>query len=373
VKILWLSGSRIAGGAERATVQILALLRDRGYAVAVAAPEAGRLAGLCAEHRLPFRAAALGAVVKPRSWLPTAALLRDVAPDIALATGADEWLWTCLSPRPAQTRLVLARHMALPLSAPLRWLAGYRADALIAVSHAVRTALAGAAIPESRLHVVYNPTRFAPRASLPTAAHRLAARQRLGLPIDGKLVGFFGGADPNKGLADVAAAVRYANRHFGPTHLLLCGRATRGADAPSDMGLGARLHDLGEIDGIEDALTAADAVVMATHSRLSEALPATLIEAMACGTPVLAYATGGMAEVIGADQRAGLLARPDDADDLSRLLLATLSDPVAAAQRAADALQRVRQRYQPSAAADGYERVFTALRTPPSAAASPTP
>lgn len=375
MRILWLSGSRVAGGAERATLQLLALLRDRGHDVAVAAPADSRLQALCREPGIAIRPAALGAALKLRSWPAAAALLRDVAPDVALATGADEWLWSCLSPRPRHTRLVLARHMALPLSQRVRWLAARRADAVIAVSHAVRESL-GRTIPERRLHTIYNPVRFEPRAAPPSAAQRGAARQRLGLPPDGSWVGFFGGADPNKGVDDVAAALRPADGALGSVRLLLCGRRDArlsAAQLAARLRLNGRLYDLGEIDDVREALTAADAVVMATHSRLSEALPAILIEAMACGTPVLAYASGGMAEVVGTDERAGRLARPDDAGDLARILTETLADPGAAQRRAAAALQRVRELFDPRLAADRYERLFTVLRTQPSAGPSPTP
>jgi glycosyltransferase involved in cell wall biosynthesis len=375
MRILWLSGSRVAGGAERATLQLMALLRDRGHDVAVAAPVDSRLQALCREQGIAIRPAALGAALKLRSWPAAAALLRDVAPDVALATGADEWVWSCLSPRSGYTRLVLARHMALPLSQRVRWLAARRADAVIAVSHAVRESL-GRTIPEPRLHTIYNPVRFEPRAALPTAEQRGAARRRLGLPPDGRWVGFFGGADPNKGVDDVAAALRPADGGLGSVRLLLCGRRDArlpAAQLASRLRLNGRLYDLGEIDDVREALTAADAIVMATHSRLSEALPAILIEAMACGTPVLAYASGGMAEVIGADERAGRLARPDDAGDLARILIETLADPAAAERRAAVALQRVRELFDPRLAADRYERLFTVLRTQPSAGPSPTP
>jgi glycosyltransferase involved in cell wall biosynthesis len=121
------------------------------------------------------------------------------------------------------------------------------------------------------------------------------------------------------------------------------------------------LHDLGEIERMEEALTAADVVVMATHRRLSEALPATLIEAMACGTPVLAYATGGMVEVIGADERAGRLAAPDDPHDLARALADILRDPAGAEHMARAALERVRELFAPRHAADRYEALFSAL------------
>jgi glycosyltransferase involved in cell wall biosynthesis len=359
MRILWICAARAVGGAERATAQVLASLRARGHDVAAQCPDDGQLPALLAEHGLALRPAPLGGAFNLRARTAIAAALSVAPPDAALVTTADEWVWSCLSRRAPTTRLVLARHMALPLARRVRWLAGRRADAVVAVSDAVRDSLRRwPAIPADRLHVVYNPTRFAPRAAPPAAAERQRARQALGLPATGMLVGFFGGLDPAKGAADVARAVRVANQARGETHLLLGGRRGPGAASAADWArrfdLPGRLHEVGEIGDMATALTAADVVVMATSSRLGEALPATLIEAMACGTPVAAYAATGMAEVIGADQRAGLLARPDDAADLARAIVETLADPAAAARRAAVALARVAERFDPQRAADRY-------------------
>jgi glycosyltransferase involved in cell wall biosynthesis len=177
-------------------------------------------------------------------------------------------------------------------------------------------------------------------------------------------VGFLGGFDPSKGVGDVVHAVQRANRDVGRTRVLLCGRppqrgqaAARVASGAGD--LGTLLHDLGETERVEEVLTAADVVVMATHRRLGEALPATLSEAMACGTPVLAYASGGMAEVIGADAVAGRLARPDDRDDLARVLTDMLRDAPGRLRLATAALARAGELFDPRRAAERYEEVLS--------------
>jgi glycosyltransferase involved in cell wall biosynthesis len=360
--VLWICGSRIVGGAERATLQIAALLRERGHLISAVCPPDSRVHRCLGELALPVQSAAIGGARNLRARAAITRVLAALTPDVALVTGPDEWVWACLSRR-ARTRLVLVRHMALPLSWRVRWLAARRADAVVAVSRAVRDSLRGRiAIPPHRLHVLYNPARFPPRAAVPTCAARAQARQALGLPTDGRWVGFFGGLDPNTGVRDVVRALRHADRMLGATRLLLCGR--RVAAAPpglAELAADRRLFDLGETERVEEALTASDVVVMATHRRLSEALPATLLEAMACGTPVLAYATGGMAEVVGDDGHAGRLARPDDPDDLARVLLEMLSDAAAADRMAAAGLARARDLFDPQRAADGYERLFAAL------------
>ncbi|MDX2171405.1 MAG: glycosyltransferase, partial [Deltaproteobacteria bacterium] len=181
--ILWICGARVAGGAEQTMAQLAGLLRQRGHALTVAAPPGSRLLTLPALRDLTVQAAPLGGSLNLRAALATARLLAARRPDIALVTTADEWVWSCLAPRPRRTRLVLVRHMALPLPRRVQWLAARRADAVVAVSEAVRDSLA--AVPAARLHVIHNPGRFPPRTAPPSRAARAAARAALGLPASG--------------------------------------------------------------------------------------------------------------------------------------------------------------------------------------------
>jgi glycosyltransferase involved in cell wall biosynthesis len=51
-----------------------------------------------------------------------------------------------------------------------------------------------------------------------------------------------------------------------------------------------------------------------------------IVEAMACGTPVVASRVGGIPEILG-DQRGGLLVPPDDPAALAAALAGLLEDP----------------------------------------------
>src|SRR5262249_6198546 len=149
--------------------------------------------------RLQAQAAPIGGSLNLRAPVAISRVLARARPDVALVTTADEWVWSSLSRRPPGTRLVLVRHMALPLARRVGWRAARRADAVVAVSHAVSDALrAETRIPSDRLHVIYNPVRFTPRVALPSAADRRRGRNALGLPEDGRVVGFFGGRNSSK-------------------------------------------------------------------------------------------------------------------------------------------------------------------------------
>ena len=361
IRILWVCGSRVCGGAERATLRLLELLRDRGHVVEACCRPAGEVDRAVSGARLPAYRAPLGLRTLRTAW----GMFDQVKPDIVLVTSSREWLSACLVPRRRrQPRLVVVRHMTLPLSPPLLWVVRHRADAAVAVSEAVRASLVGKLrLPTSMVHVIHNPVRFPPRAAVPTLAERVRARVSLGMEPTGRWVGFFGGLNPAKGVRDVLSAVAAVNRRLGDTQLLIAGRQGNRSllELTGAFPAAGRSLYLGEVDRMDDALTACDVVVMATRSTLSEALPLTLMEAMSCGTPVLAYATGGIPELIGSDGQAGRLARPDDEQDLARLLIELLGDPTAAEHCASNGLLRIRHHFDPQAAAEQYEALFQTL------------
>ena len=367
MKILWICGSHILGGAERVTIQLLDLLRARGHETTVLCPAGTPLARELAGRGIAMAPAPLGGSFNLRAWRAVVSALRSGASAVALVNTPDEWVWACLARRRAP-RLVLVRHMALRLPWAVRKLAGRSADAIVAVSNAVRESLvADGVIRPAAVQVIYNPVRFEPRAAPPGADERRAARIALGLPASGHWIGFFGGLDPNKGIGHVLAALAAANQDIGDeTSLLVCGRGGAAderafAETRHAASLDGRVHYLGVIDRMREAITAVDAVAIATHSSLAEGLPLAALEAMACGTPVAGYRTGGVSEALGEDDSAGCIVAADDQGALARALIGLLRDQGRANRLALGALARARRMFDPAQAADRYERLFAEL------------
>ncbi|HJV66342.1 MAG TPA: glycosyltransferase family 4 protein [Geomonas sp.] len=143
------------------------------------------------------------------------------------------------------------------------------------------------------------------------------ARELLSLPRDRKLI-LFGAkgalSDRNKGFHLLAEAVRDISGR-GDSGVEL---AVFGASAPGQVPeLGLKVHYLGwQGDDSSLALLYAAADVFVLPS-ISENLPYTVMEAMACGTPCVAFAQGGVPDLI--DHRInGYLARPFQAQDLAQ-------------------------------------------------------
>jgi glycosyltransferase involved in cell wall biosynthesis len=368
MRILWICGSRIVGGSERVTIRLAELLQARGHVIEVLCPSRSALPQVLMKARLPVHQGHIGTSIDVRSLFVIRRALKLLSPDLALVTTAHEWVWTCLA-KSSRHRIpvILVRHMMLPLPKLVRRLANKKADAIVVVSEAAREPLLkGGIIRPELVHFIPNPVRFAPRHELPSHSDRVRARGLLGLPQSGRWVGFLGGLDKQKGIEDAARAVGEASTHFGEVHLLVCGRSgqTGGlstVDLARESGLAGRLHYLGELQDVHAAMTAVDVVMVATHDCLKESSPAVLHEAMACGTPVIAYATGAIPEHIGAANEAGLLATPDDPSHLAARLKELFSDACLAQRLAEVGLSRVKERCSPKLIADRFEQLIKRL------------
>ena len=132
------------------------------------------------------------------------------------------------------------------------------------------------------------------RLPLLIAAHA-RANERLGTPAPLVLVG--GHPGEWEGEHPLAASARLGNQNV--------------------FLAGWRAHEL-----LPQALNAADLLVLPS---LGEAFGLVLVEAMACGLPVVAYASHGPAAIV-ADGKTGWLVPPDGVDALADALVAAASD-----------------------------------------------
>lgn len=153
---------------------------------------------------------------------------------------------------------------------------------------------------------------------------RAQARWLLDWPADRQVVLFGaldGAADPRKGWDLLLPALGRLAADRRDVEAVVLGQCppAHPPDLPLPMRHVGRLHD-----DLSLALTYAAADVVVVPSRLDN-LPQSASEALACGTPVVAFRQGGMADLV--EHRVnGYLAEPYDPVDLARGLAFVLGD-----------------------------------------------
>lgn len=204
-----------------------------------------------------------------------------------------------------------------------------RAHEVIAVSAATRAAaLARLPLDPARVHVVPEAPSAAFRPVDPARAEEARARHRL----DGPFALAVGAFEPRKNLETAVAAAGLAARRLGaPLDLAIVGREPAG---PVERAPHARR--LGPLDDEELAalMTVASAVLVPSFD---EGFGLPLIEAMACGAPVIASRAGALPEVAGG---AAVLLDPRDRDGWSEALSSVVADAGLAARLSAAGLER---------------------------------
>jgi glycosyltransferase involved in cell wall biosynthesis len=149
---------------------------------------------------------------------------------------------------------------------------------------------------------------------------RLQARHQLQLPPDAKIV-IFVAADtrsPRKGLSKLLQAME-GLRDVSGCLLISVGRIDQTTNFPIAH---RQLGYLGDNAALSAAYSAADLFVIPS---LQDNLPNTVMESLACATPVAGFAVGGIPDMVRPGET-GLLARAGDSDDLARAMRRILDD-----------------------------------------------
>ncbi len=143
-------------------------------------------------------------------------------------------------------------------------------------------------------------------------------RRKLGLPTDKKLLlfGAMNTQDPRKGFAYLEQALYHVAQNSvrlkDNVQLVIFGKANAEVLAK----LPFRVHDYGSVKGdaaLVELYNACDALVLPS---VEDNLPNTVMEALACGTPSVAFHTGGLPELIDHQQN-GYLAAYQSIEDLA--------------------------------------------------------
>ena len=188
---------------------------------------------------------------------------------------------------------------------------------------------------------------------VPQAPASLAARPNIVL--------FLGRLERDKGAFDLLDALAAVRGAVPDVRLVCAGEGDRAAVERYAGQLGVRdaVKFVGWVGPSGKRALLENAVALALPS-YAEALPASVLEAMAAGVPVVATAVGGIPEAI-ADGVSGFLVPPGDTAALARHLRKLLLDRALAARVGAAGRETVRLRYSTERAIPLLEEVYAAL------------
>jgi glycosyltransferase involved in cell wall biosynthesis len=333
-------------GAQQYLLRLAPLLEARGYDQILAAPESSAVARAWRQQGRPHvhfpvpperkirrhgDRGPFSPLLLARELARTAANARRIAAlgsalqvDCIHANAHWSHLEAALGGRLARLPVVLHLHDLLPgIAARLRAAAVRIADASVAVSHAVAGCLPERA--RSRVTVIHNgvdPMALSPGPAQPDI------RRELATDPSAPIVLAMCRLDPRKGVDQIIRAVAALDGDLGRAQLAIVGTSKTGEGLAWRLRvlgtelLGARVRFLGPRRDIAAVLRSVDVLVQASSR---EGLGLSVLEAQACGTPVVAYPASGTSEIV-RDGETGLLARQGDVAHLSACVGRVLTD-----------------------------------------------
>ena len=186
-------------------------------------------------------------------------------------------------------------------------------------------------------------------------------------------IGFFARIAPEKGLHVLADAYRRLRKNGAITN---CRLETAGYLAPEhqqyldeivremkNAGLSEEFKYRGAVDREQKISFLQSLNVLSVPATYDEPKGMFLLEAMACGVPVVQPRRGGFTEIV-EKTGGGLLVEPDDIDSLAEGLLTLNRDPDLAAKLSDSGFRKVRELYSVATMADSALGVYESLLNP---------
>ena len=317
------SGREFRGGQNQVRLLTRELARDSSVEQRLVTQRGSELARRATAEGVTVREIPWGLGLDPRAWWRLVVESLAWRPDLIHAHNNHAvtlaiWARRFLGYASTAPRVVATRRVVFPVR---RRSALRHADAVVAISEAVRATLLAAGFPPSEVKVV--PSGVDPDEVRRAAAAPLDLRARLGLPRGARLAANVAELDPSKDQLTLIRAARAAHSDRPDLHWVVAG------DGPERHALTAevrrleltdRVHLIGHISQADALLRESDVVVMSSRA---EGLGTVVLHALALGKPVVATAGGGLSEIV----PPRWLVPVGDADALARRVIEALDHP----------------------------------------------
>ncbi len=299
LRSLHIDAGRAWRGGQRQVFLLATALRSRGHEPLIFGVARSPLLQRAQDAGIATASAKMRADWDLRSAKRIRAVVRAWRPDVVHAHDARSHAIALIALAGEPTPLVVTRRVTFPLKS-VRVKYGSHVNRFIAISHAVKRAMVKSGVSESRIDVVHSgvPT--------PTAAAPRDWRRELGWPRDSVIAGVVGAMTAEKGIDTLRhIAERLGNEAVQRTRIIFLGGTDRGPTMVGPL----RAHRAGFVTEIYDAMAGLDVL---WHPARDEGLGTSLIDSLALKVPPIAFAVGGVPEIV-RDGLDGILVPPEDA------------------------------------------------------------
>jgi glycosyltransferase involved in cell wall biosynthesis len=298
MRLLFVGSNPGGGGTESHFIILARALAEAGHDVyAAVRPDDFIHRGLAQDPRIRLFPVEFRSRRDLRAMRQLSRLAKSIEPDWIVGAFKAEYWALSLVAKSARVPLVLFSHldqrirplMLSPLTRLVR--------TVIVPSEYLRKRAIERGLPPARVAVLPNPIDVA--SLRPDPAVRARVRASLGIRDDALVLGYAGRFEPPKGVETLALALNEAMPHHPRLHALWVGHGRleqRLREIASQGGFSNRHHWMPWLDDVLPAYAAMD--MLALPSVGSETFGRVLIEAEACGLPVIGSRNGGIPEAM---------------------------------------------------------------------------
>jgi glycosyltransferase involved in cell wall biosynthesis len=355
VRLLFVCPDMGWGGAQRQWATLIVGLAERGVEPKlVALARRGPFFEDVAGHGIPAECIGLRRRVDPRGLRRAIAAAAGFEPDAVVTYGVSAQLVGEAIARRARAVHVYNEHTPLrpdgrllptrPHQRALVRLVAPAVDDVVAVTERQVAPLQRLGYPRGRIEVVHNGVFTRDVEGVQPSAE---------LSGDGFAVLCVSALRPEKRVDLFIEAVAAARRDNPAVRGYVAGEG-RERERLEASAAAAGVTLLGPRRDVLDLMAAAGAVCLPSEA---EAMPMSLLEAMALGRPVIATDVGGNAELV-VDGETGFLVPPGDSGAVTRAILELAGDPGRTAELGEAGRRRQREHFTGEQMVDGYQSAF---------------
>lgn len=358
LRVLFLLTSMPVGGAETLLVNLVRRLDRRRFAPEIVCLKEPGPLGEMLSAEVPVHGYLLACKYDLRILPRLMRLMRRPSVDAVITVGAgDKMFWGRIAAHLAGVPVVASALHSTGWPdgvGRLNRLLTCWTDAFIGVADAHAAHLvSNEGFPAAKVNTIYNGVdcdRFVPQDAS-------EVRRELGIAVGAPVVGILAALRPEKNHELFLAGAKSIREAVPEAEFVVIGDGPQRAELEglaAELGLANAVHFVGSRSDVPALLAACDVVALTSHN---EASPVSILEALACGVPVVASDVGSVRETV-VDGETGRLFPAGDQAAFVDATVALLQSPAERRRLGAEGRRRVVARWSLDAMVRGYEQLI---------------